>query len=208
MSNITFPTLTLSAPPEVEWGILSNTQESMTSPLNASVQTIGQPGARWKQRFTFSTLIEADAALLQQHLVTLDGKANRSLLPMFARPLPRGTISLTGVTVTAAVAQGLNVCSLSGCGASATLMPGDFFAIGFQVVMVTGIVNFTANGAGVMAGVAFAPFVRPVTGWAAAAAVVTNNPRAAYIQASEESLWRTRAPILTDVPFDFVEAFQ
>ncbi len=208
MSDIAFPSISLPAPEEVEWGIAPNTQESQRSPLNASTQTLGQPGTRWLQRFNYSTLEEEDAALFEQFLMMLNGKEHRALLPMFARPVPRGTIALSGVSVDGAVVFGATSVDLSGCGAGATLLPGDFFAINHQVVMVVGTSAFTADGSGDMAGVNFRPFVRPVAGWADNASVVTDRPTARYMQETDESLWRTSSPIFTDFTFSFVEAFQ
>ena len=208
MSDVAYPDISLPAPENVEWGIKPNTQEGQTSPLNASVQTLGQPGTRFIQRFSYSTLEEGDSTLFQQFLMMLNGKEHRALLPMFARPQPRGTIALTGVTVDGAVVFGATSVDLAGCGAGATLQPGDFFAINHQVVMVVGTAPVTADGAGAMAGVNFRPFVRPVAGWADGAAVVTDRPTARYMQETDESLWRTRSPVLTDFTFSFIEAFQ
>lgn len=208
MSDITFPSISLPAPDNVEWGIQPNTQESQKSPLNASTQTLGQPGTRWVQRFSYNTLEEEDSALFEQYLMMLNGKEHRALLPMFARPVPRGTIALSGVTIDGAVVFGATSVDLAGCGAGATLQPGDFLGINHQVVMVVGSSAFTADGAGNMAGVNFRPFVRPVAGWADGASVVTNRPTARYMQETDESLWRTRSPILTDFTFSFIEAFQ
>ena len=94
MSDITFPTLS-RMPRELTWGVVWNTQVA-SSPLTQTVRTIELPGARWQVRFRLSDREEADAALVQAHLLRLRGRVNRSLLYNFARPVPRGTIAGTG----------------------------------------------------------------------------------------------------------------
>lgn len=202
MTTFAFPTLSRDAPQQADWGLKSNTQV-FTSPLNGAVQTAELLGARWTGSFLWDILTEADAALLQAFLVKLRGQANRFTLFPYHRPVPRGTIALSGVTLGAAVAQLLNTCTLNGCGAATTLKAGDYIAVAGELKMVTA--DATANGGGVMTGVTFEPPIRTAAGWANAASVTTDHPLATFIVKDPHVSWSTRAPIITDVPFDFVE---
>jgi len=205
MTDFAFPTLSIAAPPSVEWGVIGNTKQGLVSPLNGSVQTVGQPGSRFACSFMFEDLSIADAALLKAFVMKLNGREHRALLWPFERPVPEGTIALSGVTVSGAVVQGATTVTLANCGAGSTLAVGDYFAVAGQLVMA--VAAATANGSGVMAGVEFRPFVRDVAGWANGAAVTTNKPTARFMLAGDESRWTTRAPVITALPFDFVEAF-
>jgi hypothetical protein len=204
MTTFAFPTLSLAAPSRAEWGLKSNTQV-FTSPLNGSVQTMELMGARWTGSFSWDTLQEADAALLQAFLVKLRGQANRFTLWPYHRPQPRGTIALASVTVSGAVAQLAATLNLAACGAGATLKAGDYFAVAGELKMATA--DFTANGAGLMSSVTFEPPVRAVAGFANGAAVTTSYPTATFIVNDPHAKWQTRAPIITDVPFDFTEVW-
>ena len=205
MTTIAFPTLSLSAPAAVEWGLRANTQV-FTSPLNGSVQTLELPGARWAGSFTWQTLEEADATLLQAFLVKLRGQANRFTLHPYHRPVPRGTIALSAVTLTSAVAALATTCSLTGCGAGGTLKAGDYFSVAGELKMA--VADATADGAGVIATATFEPPVRASAGWSGGAAVTTNKPTATFMLSDPHVRWNTRAPVFTDIALDIVEVFE
>jgi len=204
MTTLSLPTLSRTNLPAVEWGLKANSQV-FTSPLNGSVQTMELPGARWTARFSYTDRNEADSALLQAFAVQLRGQANRLAVYPFHRSRPRGTISLSGVTVSGAVAQLANTVTLAGCGANATLKAGDYFAVAGQLVMATA--DATANGSGVMSGVTFEPPVRAATGWADAAAVTLDKPTATFILQDPHFKWTAKPGVFTDFEFDLVEVF-
>lgn len=204
MSDIAFPTLSRSTPLSVEWGLKSNTQ-IMVSPLNGSVQRLELIGARWTASFSWTGLRDADAALLEAFVVQLRGQANRATLHPYYRPQPRGTIALSGVTVSGAVAQLASTLALANCGAGATLLRGDYFAVGDELKMATA--DATANGSGAMSGVTFEPPVRAVAGFANGAAVVTDRPTTNFILTDPHVRWSVRPGRLTDMPFDLVEVW-
>lgn len=205
MTTISFPTLSRSAPRVLQFGLRSYTQ-SMESPLTGSVQTVEIPfAARWMMSFTLGNLDETtDAPLMQAFLVKLRGRANRAALYNFARPIPQGTIALSGVTTSGSTAQGATSVSLAGCGAAATVKAGDFFAVGGELKMA--VANATANGSGV-ASVTFEPPVRAVAGWSNGASVTLNKPTALFIQNGDEANWSTQPYRRTDVPLDVIEVF-
>lgn len=204
MTTISFPTLTRSAPRVVQFGLRSYTQ-TMESPLTGSVQTIEIPFAsRWMTSFTFTDLDESDTPLLQAFLLKLRGRANRAALWNFARPVPQGTIALSGVTTSGSTAQGATSVTLTGCGAGATVLSGDFFSVGGELKMA--VADATANGSGV-ASVTFEPPVRAVSGWTGGSSVTLNKPTALFIQNGDEASWSTQPRLRTDVPLDMIEVF-
>lgn len=200
MSNITFPTLSRSSPPTVEWGIRANTQV-LVSPLNGSVQTLELPGARWFTSFTWETLAEADAALLQAFLVKLRGQANRAVMYPYHRPTPRGTIAGT-VLANGAIAQGATTWTLDGLTAATTVKAGDYLACGGNLVMA--VADATASGGGAISVTVEPPTRTAITDNAAA---TFSYPTANFILQDPEVKWATRSPIFTDVSLAFVEAF-
>lgn len=208
MSTIAFPTLSRSAPPAITMGLRSYTQR-LESPLTGSVQTAEIPfAARWFMSMKWPNLEETtDAPLLQSFKLQLRGAANRAALYNFARPVPQGTITTSGVTVSGAVVQGATTVSFAGCGASKTLKVGDFFAVGGELKMVSGTAAFTSNGAGAMSSVTFEPPVRAAAGWAGSAAVTLTRPTALFIQNGDDGEWDTRAPQFTEIAMDMIEVF-
>lgn len=201
MSNIAFPTITYAAPPSIEWRI-EEVAQTFTSPLDGSTQTGGLLSAKWGCSFQLQPLMEDDAAAVQAFLVKLRGFANRALIKNFARPVPRGSIALAGVTVDGAVAQGASVLSLANCGAAATLKTGDFFSVAGELKMVVDG-PYTADGSGDMANVAFEPPSRAA--WSDAASVTLNGPTCVMRLASPRAAWTTRVGKLTEISLEFVE---
>jgi predicted RecA/RadA family phage recombinase len=205
VSTITFPTLTRVEPGELEFGLRSMTQV-MESPLTGGIQTAEIAfSARWVMSFGLDALAESDdAPLVQAFLVKLRGRANRAALWNFARPRPQGTIATSGVTTSGTTAQGATSVSLTGCGAGATILAGDLFAVAGELKMA--VANATANGSGV-ASVTFEPPVRASGGWSSGATVTLDKPTALFVQASDDTRWSTRRGVRSDFRFEFVEVF-
>ena len=203
MADIAFPTLTRSAPRDVEWGVLWNTQVH-ASPLTQAVRTVELPGARWQVVFKFGSLEEADAALLQAHLMKLRGRVNRSLIMPWQRSQPRGTIA--GTPLVAGASQTGSTLAIDGCTAGTTLKTGDFFMVGSgtdaELKMVTA--DATANGSGAMS-VTFEPPLRAAP--ADNAAITTTNPTGRFMLASDDVRWNTAPGKYSDFSLQFVEAF-
>lgn len=204
MTTYAFPTLSVTAPPAARWGLKSNTQV-FTSPLNGAVQTLELLGARWTVGFSLETLPKADARLLRAFIAKLRGQANRFTLSPFEMLDRSSTISLSGVTLGASVAQLANSCTLNGCGAGATLLQGEFFTVAGELKMATN--DSTANGSGVMTGVTFEPMVRTAGGWSSGASVTTSGPTATMMLTDPHATWNTRAPMLSDFEFNAVEVW-
>lgn len=199
--TIAFPTLSRADAGNLAWYLQSNTQ-TFESPLDKTVQTLELPGARWGFSCTWANLLEADAALLQAFLVRLRGRSGRFTAHNWARPRPRGTCALSGVTLAAAAALGDTAASLAGCGAGATLLAGDFIGIGGELKMV--VADATADGSGTLAAT-FEPPLRAAAG--AGDAVTTEKPTATFMLDEDRTSWTTGAAVITDVALAATEAF-
>lgn len=200
MAVITFPTLTKSAPARMRWSLVSNTQVA-ASPLNGSIQTQELPGARWKVQLDYPPLQDADAALMRAFLAKMRGQSNRVDIGPFDRQLPRGTAGGTPL-VNGASQTGASLIT-DGWTAGATMLTGDYFAVGQQLFIV--VADATADGSGNMT-LTIEPPIR--TSFADNAAVVTSNPKARFMLLTNEIGWDVQTKGITDFAFDLVEAFQ
>ena len=199
MTTLSWPTLTRTAPRDVEWTLLSNTV-SFQSPLSGAVQTVEFPGARWKVSFTMENLAEADAALLRAFGAKLRGRAGRFYLHNFARPTPRGTIA--GTPLVKGAAQSGNSLLIDGCTAGTTLLAGDFIGVNGELKMV--VSDATADGAGEMT-LTIEPPLRASP--ADNAAITTASPTATFMLS--EDAWRTmtRPGLYSTFAVDAVECW-
>lgn len=201
MTDIVFPTLSRSAPPEITWGIVFNTQ-AFEAPETGSIQTLENPGARWRAVMQWPNLQEADATLLQAWLAKLRGRANRALIHNFARPNVRGT--MTGTPLVNGAGQTGSSLVIDGGGATKTLLAGDFFGVGGKLKMV--VADMTTDGSG-NGTITFEPPIPLGQAPADNASITLVKPTCRMIMESDASEWLTRAPILTDIPLAFVEVF-
>ena len=199
--TIAFPALSRADAGSLAWFLQANTQ-IFESPLDKTVQTLELPGARWGFSCTWANLLEADAALLQAFLVRLRGRSGRFTAHNWARPRPRGTCTLYSVTVAVDAALGDTNASLAGCGASGTLLAGDFIGINGELKMV--VAAAVADGSGAMS-VTFEPPLR--AGVAAGAAVTLDKPTAVFMLDEDRTSWTTGAGVFTDVALAATEVF-
>lgn len=179
--------------------------------LNQSIQTQGMPGKLW----SFGMVLPATTDLVKRAAVeawfdSLNGQATRVNIWHYGRrggPLgnkrgwPMGTINTSGVQVSSAAAQFAQTVVLKGCGAGATLLPGDMLGIGGQLIMNPALA--TANGSGVMTVI--------VTGGLRSAAAVNGavtliRPTAQCVLADPK--WRSsyEPGVSTEFGIDWVEA--
>ena len=184
MSDIAWPTGRAFAWAAYAWGLRAN-DRAWESALNGSVQTVSIPGSRWAVTMQFGAQSAAERAQLEAVLMRAR-RQHRIVMPRLDRPRPRGTVALTGVTLSVAAAQFATQITLAGCGAGATLLAGDMLGIGSQLCMVAN--NATASGTGV-AVVTLTHELRAAA--AAGAGVVLDQPTARFVQASNqfESTW-------------------
>lgn len=193
-------------PKGVRWMERHNDRYS-ESPLSGFVQTGNMPGSRWGMSVEFPAQSYAERRELGAWLRRLSGREHRASMFDLANPVRRGTCNLAGVTVSGSVAQFATTLNLAGCGASTTLLAGDWVGVtilgGSQLLMV--VADATANGSGVMA-VEFRHPARAAI--ASGSAVVLDRPRLLTILA--ESNFQVpfgdsnRCPPFT---VDFMEVF-
>jgi len=188
MSTLTWPTLSRSAPPELVWGLRSNTQ-TFESPLSGAVQTLEMPGARWVVSFSMPSLNSADAATLRAFLVRLRGEAGRFYLHNMAQARPRGVATGTPL-VNGAGQTGTSLATDGWTPSQAGILKaGDFIGVGGELKMVVQDCDSDATGA---ATIVFEPPLRASP--ADNAALVTNKPTAIFKLDESRSAWTTNAP--------------
>lgn len=176
MTTLSFPVLSKAAPHRFEWWLSSPSQVS-ESPFDASEQTLELGAGRWACRVGFDPLLPADDGLLAAFVAQLRGMSGRCYLWHMARPVPRGTINLAGVTLGGNVAAGATTLALAGCGAAKTLLRGDLISVEYELKRVVAA-DVTADGAGAMATVTVEPPFRDAH--TSGTAVVTDQPKAIF----------------------------
>lgn len=202
MSTITFPTLSLVGPMQVEVGLKSNTA-IFVSPLSGDTQSLELPGARWTMSFSFPPLLDDDAAELEAFLAQLRGQANRARVPLWGRETPRGTWAGTAAVNGASQTGASLICD--GFTAGATVKRGDMFNVGTAGELKRIVTDGTADGSGNLT-IEFEPPLRnsPATD----TVLVSSNPLVPYMIVQDPHLRSMRGlGGLTDVAFDLMEVF-
>lgn len=199
--SIQWPTLSRTAPREVEFRLLANSQ-TFRSPLTQSAQTLELPGARWSVSFTLSALTEADAAILQAFLVSLDGQAGRFTLHNFARPQPRGVA--TGTPLVKGSGQTGKTLITDGwtAGVTGILKAGDFIGVNGELKMVIADANSDGTGTATLA-------IRPALRASPAdnAPITIDRPTATFMLTEDSVQWLTRPGLRSDFPIAAVETW-
>jgi hypothetical protein len=188
-------------------GFVQN-QRISTSTLNGATQSVSLPGARLRALISFPAHPYATRAQLEGFLNRLSGMEHRVSLHDFARPVPRGTCNLSGVTVQSLASQFATTLVLAGCGASATLLVGDWIKVttstGAQVVQIAA--DATADGSGVMTVEVRAMLRGSVS---AASGVTLSKPTALYVLREDDGLMMPRGlgQVAPEITVQFVEVF-
>jgi len=131
-----------------EFGLQTNTQK-FESPLTKSVQRVLLGGARWVATYTLPKMTRPQAAYWQAFLMQLEGGVNTfNAFDPDAR-VPRGNITGSTPLVKGAGQTGSSLL-IDGLAPSTTgiLLPGDYFSVGGQMVMVTAPLNSDGSGEG------------------------------------------------------------
>ncbi len=169
------------SPREMTLGQRHNDRAKISS-HNGSVQTTSLPGARWRWVLQWPNQAQATRLRLEGVLDKLSGLEHRLRLWDIKRPRPRGTCNISGVTLSTAAAQFATTLVLAGCGASRTLLAGDWINPGgFQLVRV--VDDAVANGSGVMTVSVRHPLRYAI---AAGASVVVEKPTSLFILESSD----------------------
>lgn len=183
-------------------------QRISVSTLNGATQTVSLPGARLRYLMTIAQQQYTVRAGLEGFLNRLSGMEHRLSLWDLSRPVPRGTCNTAGVTINTLAAQFATSIVLTGCGASTTLLAGDWMGVvtstGAQVVQVAA--DATASGGGVMT-VEVRAMLRGSV--AAASAVTLDKPSALYVLREDDGLMLPRGlgQVAPEFTAQFVEVF-
>lgn len=177
MTTYAWPSSDLFKPAEAKLLIMHN-QAVTESVLSGAVQVLSRPGARWGWDLILSDMVPDELAQVEAFIIRLSGRQHYVTLIDPLRPVPRGTINLSGVTTTGTTAQFATSVVLAGCGNTTTLLAGDWIKIGTQLVMV--MADATASSGGAMTVEFRHPLRASVTG---GTSVTTNGPTSTYILA-------------------------
>jgi hypothetical protein len=201
MAIYTWPAGRAWRPRSLYWGSRALVR-SNTSALNGAAQAITLPGSRWLITMSFPAQRSAERAELMGLLVKVGGGEHLLQISDLGQPRPRGTINLTGVTASAAAQFAITI-TLNGCGNARTLLAGDKFAVGGQLLMCTD--TATSSAGGVMV-VSFRHMLRAAV---AGGAAVTLDAPAALFQLLTPEIGSQADPADRSAPmsFDLVEAF-
>ena len=182
---------------------INNNRSNMAAESGVT-QTVNRPGSRWGWSITMPPLSNDRRAAFEGFLARLGGMEHRVSVYDWQRPRPRGTCNTSGVTVSVTASAFATSVVLTGCGASKTLLAGDWikFATG-QLCMVAA--DATANGSGVMTIEIRHALRAQVT---SASAVTLVQPTALYILTeSTLEMARQPGPVQPALGFDLVEVF-
>lgn len=203
MTTFAFPTLSIG-PSDVDFWQDAPAQE-FTSSFDGSVQTAELAGsAAWRFVASWPTLIEADARLVDGWLAQLRGNANRFTSYNWRRPVPTGTISLSGVTTSSSLSVGSTSVSLAGCGNTKTLLIGDMLGINGELKMVVAT-DKTSDAGGAISAVTFEPPMRAAI--ASGAAVTLDKPTAQFKIEGGAPRPSVRSPVLTSITIEAKECW-
>lgn len=201
MATYTFPTSSVFLPQRVTLRQMHSNQV-FQSPLSGYTQTSSLPGARWGWSIDWGPGRITERPQLEGLLTRLSGREHRLALWDLKRPTPRGTILTSGVTASAA-AQFSTTMTMNNCGAGRTLLAGDWFSVGGQLLMC--VVDATANGSGVMT-VEFRHMLRAAL--APSSPVTLVQPTALYVLESPQlEFQRQPGNAEPSLGADFMEVF-
>jgi len=175
MSIYAWPQTGLFVPQEMKYRVEQNQAES-ESLLSKFSQVITRVGAKWVWDITLPDVTPDELSELEAFFTRLNGKEHWVSFFDWMYPVPRGSISLSGVTNSGTITQFASTATLVNCGANATLLAGDWLKLGTQ--LVRNVANATANGSGTM-NIEFRHMTRASV--STGQAVVLDRPTSNYI---------------------------
>lgn len=195
MTTFAFPTLSIG-PQSAEFWQDAPAQEFRSS-FDGSVQTVELAGsAAWQFVAEWPTLTEADARIFNGWLAQLRGYANRFTAYNWQRPVPNGTINLSGVTTSSSLSIGSTSVNLAGCGNTKTLLIGDMIGINGELKMVVAT-DKTSDAGGAISAVTFEPPMRAAI--TSGAAVTLDKPTAVFKLEGDAPRPAVRPPVFTSI---------
>ncbi len=130
------------------FGLETNTQR-FESPLTKTTQRLVLSGARWVATYTLPRMNRQQFANWQAFLLQLEGSANTFYGFDPDARVPRGNVTGSAPLVKGAGQTGSSLL-IDGLAASTNniLLPGDYFSVSGQLVMVTAPLNSDGSGEG------------------------------------------------------------
>lgn len=204
MTVYAWPNTRAGLPKSAQWRVVDNLQRVSESPLSGYIQTLSMPGAKWAWVLEFGDHTDAVRQDLEAFLLRLSGRQHRVSLWDLKRPRPRGTCNLSGVTLGASAAQFATSLQLAGCGASKTLLAGDWIGLSNGQV-VRAVASATADGSGAMT-VEVRHMLRAAV--TSGAAITLDRPSAIYVLAeSSLTVGRQAGRVQPGFSAEFIEVF-
>ena len=197
---------------DTRFGLVSNTQTDLTSPLDQSSQLLELPGARWRASYALPPMSRAQAAAWQAFLVALRGRAGQfygydpdaRTARGAARLKTAGALTVLGGSPSPA-GNSLPVTGADGL-EQGVFLKGDYVAYdvgqGRQLHMVTADVD--ADSSGDMA-VPIEPPIR--TSPAGGAAVIVADASCVMRLVEDEVGWDASRISRFGIKFEAVEVF-
>lgn len=202
MSILNLPVISRTASSHVTFSLIPNTM-AFESPLNKAVQTSELPGARWRASFGWQNLNGADARMVKAWINSLSGRAGRFYLYDFSHPTPSGSAS--GAPLVKGAGQSGRTLITDGWTANQSnlLLPGDYFSVGSQLLVITAAASSSASGEATLT------FEAPLRSSPADnTAIVINKPCCIMMLADDEQdNFPYDEPGRTSVSFNCMEVF-
>jgi hypothetical protein len=137
------------------------------------------PGQRWEVDMDIAPSLRDKGGVVEGFIASLRGQYGTFLMSPLHALVPRGTVSLSGVTLGASATKGARTLTLAGMGNTKTLLRGDFIQIGTGVdsrlYILTEDITSNSGGAGT---VSIEPALRANA--SSGASVVTNQPKGVW----------------------------
>ena len=169
---------------------------------SGSTRTLTVPGSRWRFTAEYRALNQVQQGIAMGWLVSLEGQGGRFFGFPLQRDWPIGTCRAVGATSSGAGTVLATSFSVAGMGANATLLAGDFFAVGGFLYCVTA--NMAADGAG-LGLLFFKPGLRAAH--SNGAAVTFYRPTTTFKLMADDLGLSYRMANMADMSIDAEEAF-
>ena len=204
--------LTMPAAPDfadTRFGLVSNTQTDLTSPIKQSSQLLELPGARWRATYALPPLSRAQAVDWIAFLVRLRGRAGRfyGFDPSFHPRTPRGSAGSFTLRVRGAGQSGATL-SVDGADplASNVFRAGDYLA--YDVGTGRQLHAVTADAGADSSGEISLPIEPPIrTSPDDNALILTTNPSCMMRLADDEVGWDVSRAQRAGITFEAIEVF-
>ena len=206
--------LTLPTAPDfsdTRFGLVSNTQTGLESPLNHTSQFLELPGARWKAEYALPPMSRALAATWVAFLVALRGRAGQfyGFDPSVHPRRPRGSALSAGSLQVAGANQTGAILVVDGATPLAVdvFRTGDYLAYdvgssGRQLHMVTS--DATADSSGELS-IPIEPPIR--TSPAAGQPLILTDPSCVMRLVEDEVGWEVSRAQIYGLRFEAIEVF-